>query len=288
MSLLLESLLGSDALCEESLLSDEESEDDESDDEWLLDESELLDEDSEEDDELPDPLLDDELPEDELLLESEEEDELLDEDDAGDETLLDDELPLVELDPELDDELLLDDGELLEADDMLDELELLMLELLDEPLLLDELPDDEDERDDDELLDDESLLDEKFIAIADQAHHYTRLLAKREGLLVGMSSGAAMHAAVELAERIDSGTIVVLYPDRGEKYLSTPLFDVPAETPAIAPSQHLAFLPYLATEGVCDRGYRVDSASTSIKSWTPTSTGGLDPSCGDRVLIRTI
>lgn len=76
---------------------------------------------------------------------------------------------------------------------------------------------------------DESLLDHKLIAMADDAFHYTRLLAEREGLLVGMSSGAAMHGAVELAKTLDQGVIVVLFPDRGEKYLSTNLFDVPSE-----------------------------------------------------------
>ena len=42
-----------------------------------------------------------------------------------------------------------------------------------------------------------------------------------------MSSGAAMHGALELAATIDEGIIVVLFPDRGEKYLSTTLFDQP-------------------------------------------------------------
>ena len=49
-------------------------------------------------------------------------------------------------------------------------------------------------------------------------------LAVEEGLFVGMSSGAAMYAAVEIAKQIKSGTIVVIFPDRGEKYLSTKLF----------------------------------------------------------------
>ena len=77
---------------------------------------------------------------------------------------------------------------------------------------------------------DESLLDLKLMATADDAHHYTRLLAARAGLLVGMSSGAAFQAALKVAGLIDSGNIVVLFPDRGEKYLSTPLFDAPLPT----------------------------------------------------------
>jgi cysteine synthase len=74
---------------------------------------------------------------------------------------------------------------------------------------------------------DASFLDSKQMAMADTAYAMTRLLAEKEGLMVGMSSGAAMHGALELAETIDEGVIVVLFPDRGEKYLSTSLFDQP-------------------------------------------------------------
>ena len=74
---------------------------------------------------------------------------------------------------------------------------------------------------------DESLLDEKLMAMADKAHATTRLLAEKEGLFVGMSSGAAMYGALQLAEKMDQGVIVALFPDRGEKYLSTTLFDAP-------------------------------------------------------------
>ncbi|TVM36455.1 cysteine synthase [Oceanidesulfovibrio marinus] len=56
-----------------------------------------------------------------------------------------------------------------------------------------------------------------------------RRLAREEGLLVGMSSGAAMAGAMRLAKELDSGTIVVLFPDGGERYLSTPLFAPPPE-----------------------------------------------------------
>jgi len=51
-----------------------------------------------------------------------------------------------------------------------------------------------------------------------------RLLALREGLFVGMSSGAAVAGALRIAKGMDSGTIVALLPDRGDRYLSTTLF----------------------------------------------------------------
>eukprot|EP01022_Parablepharisma_sp_SALTPOND_P011404 TRINITY_DN14758_c0_g1_i2.p1 TRINITY_DN14758_c0_g1~~TRINITY_DN14758_c0_g1_i2.p1 ORF type:complete len:771 (+),score=270.74 TRINITY_DN14758_c0_g1_i2:2546-4858(+) len=56
-----------------------------------------------------------------------------------------------------------------------------------------------------------------------------RRLAREEGLFVGMSSGAAMAGAMRLANELDEGTIVVLFPDGGERYLSTPLFAPPPE-----------------------------------------------------------
>ena len=54
----------------------------------------------------------------------------------------------------------------------------------------------------------------------------SRLLGKREGVLVGISSGAALYAAIELAkcEGSEGKTIVVILPDTGERYLSTDLF----------------------------------------------------------------
>jgi cysteinyl-tRNA synthetase len=58
----------------------------------------------------------------------------------------------------------------------------------------------------------------------EEAFHMARMLARKEGLLVGMSSGAAMFAAINLAQKLEEGFIVTLLPDSGERYLSTPLF----------------------------------------------------------------
>ena len=60
----------------------------------------------------------------------------------------------------------------------------------------------------------------------EEAYAAGRLLGKTEGLLVGISSGAALHAAMELAKRPENRgkTIVVLLPDTGDRYLSTPMF----------------------------------------------------------------
>jgi cysteine synthase B len=67
-------------------------------------------------------------------------------------------------------------------------------------------------------------LDEKLNISDDEAFDTTRMLALKEGLFVGMSSGAAFAGALKMAERISAGTIVVILPDRGDRYLSTALF----------------------------------------------------------------
>ncbi len=66
---------------------------------------------------------------------------------------------------------------------------------------------------------------DRIINIDDEeAFETARLLARKEGLFVGMSSGAAIAVALKVAGEIKSGRIVVILPDGGEKYLSTPLF----------------------------------------------------------------
>ena len=71
---------------------------------------------------------------------------------------------------------------------------------------------------------DPGKLDRKIVIDDESAFEMTRRLALEEGIFVGMSSGAAMAGAVKLAQDMDSGTIVVLFPDRGDRYLSTALF----------------------------------------------------------------
>lgn len=67
---------------------------------------------------------------------------------------------------------------------------------------------------------DESLIDHTIMVNKQNALDMTSQLIRREGLFVGLSSGAAMFAAQQVALSTDSATIVVLFPDRGEKYLS--------------------------------------------------------------------
>jgi cysteine synthase B len=69
-----------------------------------------------------------------------------------------------------------------------------------------------------------AALDEKITVDDDPAFDTARLLAAREGLFVGMSSGAAVAGALRVAEEMTVGTIVVILPDRGDRYLSTALF----------------------------------------------------------------
>jgi len=69
-------------------------------------------------------------------------------------------------------------------------------------------------------------LDKKININDDRAFEMTRQLANKEGLFVGMSSGATMAIAMDEAEQMSEGTIVMIFPDSGERYLSTSLFDV--------------------------------------------------------------
>ena len=73
---------------------------------------------------------------------------------------------------------------------------------------------------------DTGIYNEVITVTTEQAYAAGRLLGKCEGILVGISSGAALHAAISLAQRKENEgkTIVVLLPDTGERYLSTDMF----------------------------------------------------------------
>jgi cysteine synthase B len=70
----------------------------------------------------------------------------------------------------------------------------------------------------------EENLHRKIVVDDDTAFETARQLAAHEGIFCGMSGGAAMAAALQLASELTSGTIVVIIPDRGDRYLSTNLF----------------------------------------------------------------
>lgn len=72
---------------------------------------------------------------------------------------------------------------------------------------------------------DPSAIDETVMVDSEEAFKMTRRIIRQEGIFVGMSSGAAMYAALKIADKIDKGNIVMIFPDRGEKYLSTGLFE---------------------------------------------------------------
>lgn len=73
----------------------------------------------------------------------------------------------------------------------------------------------------------QDIYDEVITVENDDAFTYGKLVGQKEGVLVGISSGAALKAAIELAKReeYEGKNIVILFPDTGDRYLSTPLFD---------------------------------------------------------------
>ncbi len=87
---------------------------------------------------------------------------------------------------------------------------------------------------------DRQALTEKVNVDDDAAYEMARRIAREEGLLVGMSSGAAMHVAAERARELEGGVMVVVLPDGGERYLTTTLFTVPGDVEE--PETSLRFL----------------------------------------------
>ncbi len=76
---------------------------------------------------------------------------------------------------------------------------------------------------------DPSVVDRTIVSRDESAFATARLLARREGIFAGISSGAAMAGALEVVDGMDEGTVVVLLPDRGDRYLSTALFADPGD-----------------------------------------------------------
>ena len=74
---------------------------------------------------------------------------------------------------------------------------------------------------------DRSVIDEVITATTEDAYAAGRRMGREEGVLVGISSGAALWAALEMAKRPENAgkTIVVLLPDSGERYLSTVMYE---------------------------------------------------------------
>ena len=73
---------------------------------------------------------------------------------------------------------------------------------------------------------DRGIIDEVIPVTTDDAYAAGRRMGKEEGILVGISSGAALHAALQVAKRPENAgkTIVVLFPDAGDRYLTTPMY----------------------------------------------------------------
>jgi cysteine synthase len=75
-----------------------------------------------------------------------------------------------------------------------------------------------------ELLD-WSVIDEKIVIPDKDAFDYARRLAREEGIFGGISCGTALAGSIEVAKRMNKGNVVTIFPDRGEKYFSTSLWD---------------------------------------------------------------
>lgn len=76
---------------------------------------------------------------------------------------------------------------------------------------------------------DPAVADEDYEISTEEAHDFARRLGRREGLLVGISAGAAIACALKVARTLDSGVIVTVFPDAGDKYLSERFWDEAGE-----------------------------------------------------------
>ena len=74
---------------------------------------------------------------------------------------------------------------------------------------------------------DPSMVDQHIIIHTEDAYEVARRIVKEESLFIGMSSGAAMKAVLDILPKLPKGScVVVMFPDRGEKYLSTKLYEI--------------------------------------------------------------
>ena len=74
------------------------------------------------------------------------------------------------------------------------------------------------------LIYDRDFIDQTIEVPEDDAYRVTREIARKEGVVAGLSSGATLWAAQQLAQNLDTGNIVVVFGDRAERYFSTELF----------------------------------------------------------------
>jgi len=74
---------------------------------------------------------------------------------------------------------------------------------------------------------DRSVLDETVIVSTEEAWHWCKLLSRKEGMLVGISSGANFAAAMQVAKKIGTGTVVTMFCDSGDRYLSDKMWETP-------------------------------------------------------------
>ena len=72
---------------------------------------------------------------------------------------------------------------------------------------------------------DETRVDQKVDVSTDEATKMARILAREEGIMGGMSSGGACHIALKVASEINKGMIVFIVCDRGDRYLSSDLYE---------------------------------------------------------------
>ncbi|MDY0220071.1 MAG: cysteine synthase [Desulfobacterium sp.] len=115
---------------------------------------------------------------------------------------------------------------------------------------------------------DKKRLDEKINIDDETAFETARMLAKKEGLFVGMSSGAAMAVALAEAAKIKKGTVVVIFPDGGERYLSTSLFKV---------KDNINLSLYNTLTRSCERFQPKAQGKASIYTCGPTVHKAMDP-----------